>query len=47
VLHSYGQGRDHIGPRRAAFIGGVGLTDVVVTAAENAWGAISRGRVYH
>ena len=39
-MPSYGQGRDHVGPRRAAFIGGVGLTDVTVTAAENAWGTI-------
>jgi polygalacturonase len=39
-MPSYGQGRDHKGPRRAAFIGGVGLTDVKVTAAESAWGTI-------
>lgn len=39
-MPSYGQGRDHAGPRRAAFIGGVGLTDVMVTAAEGAWGTI-------
>ena len=39
-MPSYGQGRDHIGPRRAAFIGGVGLEDVAVTAAEGARGTI-------
>ena len=30
-LPSYGQGRDHPGPRRAALVGGVNLTDVVLT----------------
>jgi polygalacturonase len=35
-----GQGRDHVGARRAAFIGGVNITDVVVTADEGAWGTI-------
>eukprot|EP01048_Picozoa_sp_COSAG05_P005957 COSAG05_NODE_370_length_10716_cov_5.748422_1_plen_316_part_00 len=39
-MPSYGQGRDHIGPRRAAFIGGVGLEDITITAAEGAWGTI-------
>jgi polygalacturonase len=39
-MPSYGQGRDHIGPRRAALIGGGHLTDVVVTAADDAWGTI-------
>ena len=34
-LPSYGQGRDHVGPRRCPFIGGVNLTDVVITG-ENA-----------
>ena len=29
-LPSYGQGRDHPGPRRAPFVGGVHLSDVVV-----------------
>eukprot|EP01045_Picozoa_sp_COSAG04_P003375 COSAG04_NODE_137_length_23739_cov_18.665764_3_plen_459_part_00 len=37
AMPSYGQGRDHPGPRRTALIGGGGLTDVVVTAAEDAW----------
>ena len=36
-MPSYGQGRDHPGPRRAALIGGGGLTDVKVTAADGAW----------
>ena len=34
-MPSYGQGRDHVGPRRAALIGGSGLNDVVVTSAED------------
>ena len=34
ALPSYGQGRDHVGARRTAFIGGVNLRDVTVTAAE-------------
>ena len=29
-LVSYGQGRDHLGPRRAPFIGGLNLSDVVI-----------------
>ena len=37
AMPSYGQGRDHPGPRRTALIGGGGLTDVAVTAAEDAW----------
>ena len=39
-MPSYGQGRDHPGPRRTAFIGGTGLNDIVVTSAEDAWGTI-------
>jgi hypothetical protein len=31
-MPSYGQGRDHIGPRRTALIGGVGLTDIKVAS---------------
>ena len=42
-LPSYGQGRDHPGPRRTAFIGGVGLDDVVLTSASDAWGTIDGG----
>ena len=30
-LASYGQGRDHFGPRRAPFVGGSGLVDIVLT----------------
>ena len=30
-MPSYGQGRDHVGPRRCSFIGGNNLTDVVLT----------------
>lgn len=39
-MPSYGQGRDHPGPRRAALVGGVNLTDVIVTSAPGAWGTI-------
>eukprot|EP00935_MAST-01C_sp_MAST-1C-sp1_P002161 g2161.t1 len=34
-MPSYGQGRDHVGPRRCSFIGGNNLTDVVISG-ENA-----------
>lgn len=39
-MPSYGQGRDHVGPRRTALIGGAYLEDVVVTSAADAWGTI-------
>lgn len=39
-MPSYGQGRDHVGPRRTSLIHGENLTDVVVTASEVAWGTI-------
>ena len=39
-MPSYGQGRDHTGPRRTAFIGGMHLDDVVVTGDQGAWGTI-------
>mmetsp|Transcript_19200 Transcript_19200/g.57082 ORF Transcript_19200/g.57082 Transcript_19200/m.57082 type:complete len:455 (+) Transcript_19200:41-1405(+) len=39
-MPSYGQGRDHIGPRRTAFIGGMDLTNVTVTSDEDNWGTI-------
>ena len=39
-LPSYGQGRDHPGPRRTSLIHGENLTDIVVTSAPDAWGTI-------
>ena len=39
-MPSYGQGRDHPGPRRTSLIHGENLTDVVVTSASGAWGTI-------
>jgi len=40
AMPSYGQGRDHPGPRRTSLIHGNNLTDVVVTSDEKAWGKI-------
>ena len=39
-MPSYGQGRDHPGPRRTSLLHGENLTDVVVTSSEDAWGTI-------
>ena len=32
ALPSYGQGRDHVGARRAALVGGVNLTNVTISS---------------
>ena len=39
-MPSYGQGRDHPGPRRTSLIHGEHLRDVVVTSHPDAWGTI-------
>ena len=39
-MKSYGQGRDHPGPRRTSLIHGEDLTDVVVTSHPDHWGTI-------
>jgi polygalacturonase len=39
-MPSYGQGRDHGGPRRTSLLHGENLTDIAVTASEGAWGTI-------
>jgi len=39
-LPSYGQGRNHPGPRRTSLIHGENLTDIVITSSPDAWGTI-------
>jgi polygalacturonase len=40
AMPSYGQGRDHPGPRRTSLLHGEHLNDVIVTSHPGAWGTI-------